>query len=678
MVSLLMPLVGLLVILTGLLLLTADNPWPPPDDDSWSQLVETPEQLTISPSGAGARPSRPDCHMFNCLDVYKCSPHHTSLKVYVYPLTEYFDLKGVPLAPLSQEYYEMLEAVYNSQFYTSDPSSACLFLPPVDTLNLHTRDLPTLARILASLDHWDQGKNHLILNILPHTDPSLTLPTDQAILATSSPTYLRLGYDIKIPVLPAPKQTKTRIRLHTRTYLLVAWSKGLEPALVKILAKATSKHQVLLVEGNRQYPEVLQLAQFCLVSHSDKSDSPPSSHSDKSDSPPSLLTDCLRAGTIPVIVSSSLPAHLPFSSLLDWSELSISWRPSSASSSLLTHLASLPTSGVNTMREAVTRAYRVHFSSPSAVILTTLTELNKRLVPSSPLGITWAGGNPLFLPVLPPPDHGFTAVILTYNRVESLFQVVTKVSEAPSLARVVVVWNHQTVPPPPVEDWPRINKPLKVIQTSSNHLSNRFQPYSEIETECVLSLDDDISMLTSDELEFGYQVWREFPDRVVGFPSRTHKYDQHADMYRYDSEWTNDISLVLTGVSFYHKYWHYLYTAAPSPGAQKIKAWVDKHINCEDIAFNLMVANTTRKAPIKVGPRKKFKCSTPSCENSGMLSSASGHLEERSGCLDMFLKIYREEGGENPLVQVDFRADPVLYKENFPDKLKQYQDIGSL
>jgi Glycosyl transferase family 64 domain len=54
---------------------------------------------------------------------------------------------------------------------------------------------------------------------------------------------------------------------------------------------------------------------------------------------------------------------------------------------------------------------------------------------------------------------------------------------------------------------------LQVIQTSQNRLSNRFLPHPEIETECVLSLDDDITMLTTDEIEFGYHVWREFPDR---------------------------------------------------------------------------------------------------------------------------------------------------------------------
>lgn len=35
---------------------------------------------------------------------------------------------------------------------------------------------------------------------------------------------------------------------------------------------------------------------------------------------------------------------------------------------------------------------------------------------------------------------------------------------------------------------------------------HRFYPYDEIETEAVLAIDDDIVMLTADELEFGYEV----------------------------------------------------------------------------------------------------------------------------------------------------------------------------
>ena len=60
--------------------------------------------------------------------------------------------------------------------------------------------------------------------------------------------------------------------------------------------------------------------------------------------------------------------------------------------------------------------------------------------------------------------------------------------------------------PPAQDKWPKTSKPLKVVRTRSNRLTNRFFPFDEIETEAVLSMDDDIVMLTADELEFGYQV----------------------------------------------------------------------------------------------------------------------------------------------------------------------------
>jgi hypothetical protein len=49
------------------------------------------------------------------------------------------------------------------------------------------------------------------------------------------------------------------------------------------------------------------------------------------------------------------------------------------------------------------------------------------------------------------------------------------------------------------------------------------------------------------------QVWREFPDRLVGFPSRLHLWDASFNRWKYESEWTSDISIVLTGAAFYHK-----------------------------------------------------------------------------------------------------------------------------
>jgi glucuronyl/N-acetylglucosaminyl transferase EXT1 len=38
-------------------------------------------------------------------------------------------------------------------------------------------------------------------------------------------------------------------------------------------------------------------------------------------------------------------------------------------------------------------------------------------------------------------------------------------------------------------------------------------------------LDDDAS-LNTDEIEFAFSVWKNFPERIVGFPSRSHFWDE--------------------------------------------------------------------------------------------------------------------------------------------------------
>ena len=81
-------------------------------------------------------------------------------------------------------------------------------------------------------------------------------------------------------------------------------------------------------------------------------------------------------------------------------------------------------------------------------------------------------------------------------------------------------------------------------------------------------------------------------------------------------------------------------------------------MNCEDILMNFVIANSTAKAPIKVSPRKKFKCLE--CSNQNSISIDPGHMVERSECINYFTKEY----GKMPLKSVQFRADPVLYKDD--------------
>ena len=67
------------------------------------------------------------------------------------------------------------------------------------------------------------------------------------------------------------------------------------------------------------------------------------------------------------------------------------------------------------------KVFTSYFSSPSSLILSTLHLLERRLWP--PAAVPLPSSNLLALPSTPPQSQGFTALILTYNRLESLFQV---------------------------------------------------------------------------------------------------------------------------------------------------------------------------------------------------------------------------------------------------------------
>lgn len=54
----------------------------------------------------------------------------------------------------------------------------------------------------------------------------------------------------------------------------------------------------------------------------------------------------------------------------------------------------------------------------------------------------------MYFPITAPRSMGFTAVILTYDRVQSLFTLVERLAKVPSLMKIVVVWNNQNKDPP--------------------------------------------------------------------------------------------------------------------------------------------------------------------------------------------------------------------------------------
>lgn len=93
------------------------------------------------------------------------------------------------------------------------------------------------------------------------------------------------------------------------------------------------------------------------------------------------------------------------------------------------------------------------------------------------------------------------------------------------------------------------------------------------------------------------RVWREQRDRVVGFPGRFHALDLNHGGWLYNSNYSCELSMVLTGAAFIHKYYLYLYSYWLP---QAIRDKVDQYMNCEDIAMNFLVSHVTNKPPVKV------------------------------------------------------------------------------
>ncbi|XP_022237779.1 LOW QUALITY PROTEIN: exostosin-2-like [Limulus polyphemus] len=681
-------------ILVALVLGGLSTLWPWNSETPKREFVLQSEEFapvaTVLSTDALAKSTKSSCTFYNCFDVYRCGQHGSSLTVYIYPILRYVDENGLPVMnALSKEFMEILEAIQESKFYVTNPDKACILVPALDLLNQNNLHLKETSQILAGLPYWNSGINHLLFNMLPgnvpNYNPCLEVERDNAIVAgagLSTWTYRRT-YDISIPLFSPLSQDfqheTIEINESPRKWLIVSPQINIHSEYREELEELKEEHPELLVldecipakpdnaterchDGETYfYPSILKNSTFCLVLQGARLAQ-------------ATLSDAMMYGCIPVVAIDGYV--LPFSEVLDWKRVAVRLREDHLHD-LIHILKSISEHRILEMRKQAHFIWTQYFSSIQKITLTTLQIINDRVFPHFARTYEewndppWKEGTtpPLNLPVIVPKSQGFTAVILTYDRVESLFKVIRRVVQAPSIAKVLVVWNNQQKHPPPATSWPKINKPLKVVQTKENKLSNRFYPYDEIETEAVLAIDDDIVMLTADELEFAYEVWREFPDRIVGFPSRVHLWDNNTGKWKYESEWTNEISMVLTGAAFYHKYYSYLYTTS-LPG--DIKTWVDSRMNCEDIAMNFLVANITGKAPIKVTPRKKFKC--PECTNVEMLSADVIHMAERSECINKFAQVY----GKMPLKTVEFRADPVLYKDNFPEKLKRFNNIGSL
>ncbi|KAL1256142.1 hypothetical protein QQF64_014203, partial [Cirrhinus molitorella] len=379
------------------------------------------------------------------------------------------------------------------------------------------------------------------------------------------------------------------------------------------------------------------------------------------------------AACVPVMLSNGW--ELPFSEVIDWNTAAVI-----GDERLLLQIPSTVRSihqdKILALRQQTQFLWEAYFSSVEKIVLTTLEIIQDRVLQqtsrsnlmwnSHPGGLftlpqysSYLGDFPFFYAKLGiKPNPKFTAVIHAVTPLVSQSQPILKllvsVARSQYCAQIIVLWNCDK-PLPAKHRWPATSVPIIVIEGENKVMSSRFQPYDSIISDAVLSLDED-TVLSTTEVDFAFTVWQSFPERIVGYPARSHFWDNNKERWGYTSKWTNDYSMVLTGAAIYHRYYHFLYTHfLPN----SLKSMVDQLANCEDILMNFLVSAVTKLPPIKVTQKKQYKETMMGQSSRASRWADPDHFAQRQTCMNKFASWF----GGMPLVHSQMRLDPVLFKD---------------
>uniref|UniRef100_F6UQF2 Exostosin like glycosyltransferase 1 n=1 Tax=Monodelphis domestica TaxID=13616 RepID=F6UQF2_MONDO len=613
------------------------------DQELLPNFVE-PEELTKDPCPPSCstrqwQRQRPGCLMETCFDTSRCQSH--GFKVFVYPvgLTQ----------PISEIHHKVLASIEGSGYHTANPEEACLFVLPGDALS------PQL------LPLWNGGQNHLIFHLHPGSWPDLGFDLGQAMLARASPKpeTLRLGFDVALPLFPQsyPQRGGSRGQL---AHLIPPPGEDLLAFESQLDARVTGSSNHLDQTICQPSPR------FCLLQ---KSGPRALGFSDN------ILLSCFsfQAGCIPVLLSSGW--ELPFSEVIDWGTATIMIDERHLLQVMGPALQELPPARILALRQQTQFLWDAYFSSVEKIVHTTLEIIRDRIFRAAARPwLLWNAppGGLLALPTFSTqpgdfpfyylqrgsrPSGKFSALIWVGALDQPPLKLIQEVAGSQHCAQVCLFPNWRGFPTPTYSHR-GVTLIFLLLQKS-----DRFFPYSAIGTDAILSLDAHSSLSTSGLLSF--VVWQSFPERIVGFQTQSHFWDEIKGSWGYTDQRPNEFSMVLMDAAFYHRYYHVLFTHfLPAP----LRDLVDELSECEDILMNFLVAEVTKLPPIKVPQRKHCYNLTPG------LPGPPRREQPSRDCISKFASWF----GHMPLVHSQLRLDPVLFKDQVSVLRKKYRHLERL
>jgi len=191
----------------------------------------------------------------------------------------------------------------------------------------------------------------------------------------------------------------------------------------------------------------------------------------------------------------------------------------------------------------------------------------------------------------------------------------------------------------PPEDFLRTVRkkpPVEILMQKYDSLNNRFNPIPNLETKAILIADDDIRVNITD-VEYAFDVWKNRPYSLVGVFPRYHYYDTTNGTYAYDTKcpsFPRKYSIMLTKFMFMHAEYLYAYTCLLPTD---VHHYIDKKVNCEDIAMNLLVTGMTGARPVAVMTHVDDFGTT-----SG-ISIKPGHVDARSNCTTDLIRLFGKD-----------------------------------
>ena len=226
--------------------------------------------------------------------------------------------------------------------------------------------------------------------------------------------------------------------------------------------------------------------------------------------------------------------------------------------------------------------------------------------------------------------------MLTYQRPKELEQTLKALTEnnVPSLEEIVVIWNEIDKPMPP--SWTSQHGiPVRYRLSQRNSMNMKFWPDPEYRTKAILLHDDDV-YLQPEDMEFGFQVWRQFgQNRMTGVLARC--------VERKDGKWTYSFcpnadkkdqqpyQLVLSNLAFLHiSFMDYF--ASDDKTMTAIRDHIDAVFNCDDLAINYITSMITCKGPLQIVGSQDYVTYNPSVG----ISTDPKHMEKRDVCLNLF------------------------------------------